>query len=99
VELLTLAVAFVGVSIVALRARAVGLAVYLWILLLYPDYLRISIGTIDISAAQSVTIGKNVLFASNVLVSDSDHVVEPGGVPVTRNAKFVTRPVRIEDNC
>jgi acetyltransferase-like isoleucine patch superfamily enzyme len=51
------------------------------------------------NAAQSVTIGKNVLFASNILVTDSDHVVEPGGVPVTRNGKFITRPVRIEDNC
>jgi len=51
------------------------------------------------NAAQSVTIGKNVLFASNVLVTDSDHVIEPGGLPVTRNNRFVTRPVRIEDNC
>ncbi len=51
------------------------------------------------NAAESVVIGNNVLFASNVLVTDSDHVVEPGGVPVTRNNKFVTRPVRIEDNC
>jgi acetyltransferase-like isoleucine patch superfamily enzyme len=51
------------------------------------------------NAAQSVTIGKNVLFASNVLITDSDHVVEPGGAPVTRNGKFMTRPVRIEDNC
>lgn len=51
------------------------------------------------NAAQSVTIGRNVLFASNVLVTDSDHAVEPNGVPVTRNRKLVTRPVRIEDNC
>lgn len=51
------------------------------------------------NAAQSVTIGKNVLFASNVLVTDSDHLVEPGGLPVTRNPKLITRPVRIEDNC
>ena len=26
-------------------------------------------------------------------------MLEPGGVPVTRNNRFVTRPVRIEDNC
>jgi acetyltransferase-like isoleucine patch superfamily enzyme len=51
------------------------------------------------NAAQSVRVGRNVLIASNVLITDSDHVVEPGGVPVTKNRKFVTRPVCIEDNC
>jgi acetyltransferase-like isoleucine patch superfamily enzyme len=51
------------------------------------------------NSASSVTIGANVLIASNVFIGDSDHVVEPGGVPVTRNGKFVTRPVKIEDNC
>ena len=51
------------------------------------------------NAADAVHIGRNVLIASNVLVTDSDHVVEPGGVPVTQNPKLVTRPVRIEDNC
>jgi len=51
------------------------------------------------NAAQSVRIGKNVLIASNVLITDSDHVIEPGGVPVTKNRKFVTQPVRVEDNC
>ena len=51
------------------------------------------------NAAQSVRIGQNVLIASNVLITDSDHVVEPGGVPVTKNCKFITQPVRVEDNC
>ena len=51
------------------------------------------------NAAQSVRIGRNVLIASNVLITDSDHVVEPGGVPVTKNRKFITRPVHINDNC
>jgi len=51
------------------------------------------------NAAQSVRIGRNVLIASNVLITDSDHVVEPGCVPVTKNRKFVTRPVHIDDNC
>jgi len=51
------------------------------------------------NAAESVRIGRNVLIASNVLICDSDHVVEPGGVPVTSNGKFVTRPVQVEDNC
>ncbi|MDT8301036.1 MAG: acyltransferase [Sedimentisphaerales bacterium] len=51
------------------------------------------------NAAQSVRIGRNVLIASNVLVTDSDHVIEPSGLPVTKNNKFITRPVVIEDNC
>ena len=51
------------------------------------------------NAAESVRIGRNVLIASNVLICDSDHVVEPGGVPATRNEKFVTRPVSVQDNC
>ena len=51
------------------------------------------------NAAESVTIGDNVLIASNVLITDSDHIVEPGGLPVTRNPKFVTRPVVVEPNC
>ncbi len=51
------------------------------------------------NATQSVIIGRNVLIAPGVFVGDSYHVVEPGGVPVTRNRKVVTRPVRIEDNC
>ncbi|MHC4148458.1 MAG: acyltransferase [Planctomycetota bacterium] len=51
------------------------------------------------NAEQSVRIGRNVLIASNVLITDSDHVVEPGSVPVTRNQKLTTRPVCVEDNC
>lgn len=51
------------------------------------------------NAAQSVRIGRNVLIASNVLVTDSDHIIEPAGLPVTKNNKFITHPVVIEDNC
>jgi acetyltransferase-like isoleucine patch superfamily enzyme len=51
------------------------------------------------NSAQSVRVGRNVLMASNVLITDSDHVVEPDGTPVTRNKRYVTRPVCIEDNC
>jgi acetyltransferase-like isoleucine patch superfamily enzyme len=51
------------------------------------------------NASECVRIGRNVLIASNVLICDSDHVVEPGGDPVTSNGKFVTRPVLVEDNC
>lgn len=70
------------------------------------DYPKIKIGDgaiilfrFQCNAAQSVTIGDNVLIASNVLITDSDHIVEPGGLPVTRNPNFVTRPVVIESNC
>lgn len=51
------------------------------------------------NAAGSVVIGANVLIASNVLITDSDHLVEPGGVPVTRNPNLITKPVAIGDNC
>jgi acetyltransferase-like isoleucine patch superfamily enzyme len=51
------------------------------------------------NAAESVRIGKDVLIASNVLITDSDHVVEPDGVPVGRSLKLVTSPVVVEDNC
>lgn len=69
----------------------------------YPK-IRIGDGVIILfrfqcNAAQSVTIGNDVLIASNVLISDSDHIVEPGGLPVTRNPNFITRPVVIESNC
>lgn len=51
------------------------------------------------NAAQSVRIGQNVLIAANVLITDSDHVIEPGGIPVTKNCKFISKPVCVEDNC
>lgn len=50
------------------------------------------------NAAESVTIGDNVLIASNVLITDSDHVIDPG-VPVTRNSRLLTRPVLVEHDC
>lgn len=50
------------------------------------------------NAAESVRIGQNVLIATNVLITDSDHVVETG-VQTSRNPKLVTRPVCVEDDC
>lgn len=50
------------------------------------------------NAAASVIVGDSVLIASNVLVTDSDHIIEPG-IPVTRNPNFITRPVVIEHDC
>ncbi len=51
------------------------------------------------NAAESVRIGNNVLIASNVLITDSDHILEPGGIPVTINNRYISKPVIIEDNC
>jgi len=53
----------------------------------------------QVNAAESVTLGRNVLAASNVLITDFDHVLEPGGTPITRSREFLTAPVCIEDNC
>lgn len=66
--------------------------------------IRIGDGTVILyrfqcNAAESVTIGPDVLIASNVLITDSDHVLEPGGIPVTRNPALITRPVVVERNC
>jgi len=51
------------------------------------------------NAAESVTIGNYVLAASNVLITDSDHVVETAGIPVTKNFKLKSKPVVIGNNC
>lgn len=51
------------------------------------------------NAAMSVRIGNFVLVASNVLITDSDHLLVPGGQPITRCSDLVTRPVEIQDNC
>ena len=69
-------------------------------------YPKIKIGTyctfmyrFQCNAAESVIIGNYVLAASNVLITDSDHVVEPQGIPVTKNNKFKSKPVTIGNNC
>ena len=66
------------------------------------EYPKITIGDdctimfrFQCNAAQSVRIEENVLIASNVLITDSDHVLEPDGVPITRNGKFIT-PTRYD---
>ncbi len=51
------------------------------------------------NAAVSVKIGADVLMASNVFITDSDHVLEPAGLPVTRNNKLISRGVTIGNNC
>ncbi len=51
------------------------------------------------NAAKSVRIGRNVLIASNVFITDCDHIVESGGVPPTMSDKIAASPVVIGDNC
>lgn len=51
------------------------------------------------NAAISVKIGNNVLMASNVFITDSDHIVEVDELPVTMNNKFISSPVAIGNNC
>jgi acetyltransferase-like isoleucine patch superfamily enzyme len=48
-------------------------------------------------AAESVTIGKDVLIASRVYVSDHDHVYNHPTLPARWSKELVTRPVIIED--
>lgn len=51
---LTLAIAALGIVIVLVGRPIHGLIAYLAILFLYPDYLRVSLGSIDISATRIV---------------------------------------------
>lgn len=51
------------------------------------------------NAAVSVEIEDHVLIASRVLITDSDHVVDPEGERTTRNGRLVSSPVRIEHDC
>ena len=51
------------------------------------------------NAAKSVKIGDNVLIASNVFITDSDHIVEPNGIPVTKSKNLKYSPVVIGNNC
>jgi acetyltransferase-like isoleucine patch superfamily enzyme len=72
----------------------------------YRQYPKIRIGDgctilyrFQCNAAESVKIGNHVLIASNVLITDSDHVIEPEGIVVTKNKKLKTKPVEIGDGC
>lgn len=65
--------------------------------------LRIGDGTViqpgvHIGAAESVTIGCNVLFASGVYVTDHDHDVSDPFENVIHNRRLVTAPVVIGDH-
>lgn len=53
-EALTLGIAAIGVFVVAASRPVYGLVAYLAVLLLYPDYLRVSLGTVDISACRII---------------------------------------------
>ena len=50
------------------------------------------------NVSSSVTIGDYVGVATNVLVTDADHVVEKGG-KLTQDKKYLSEPVVIGNNC
>ena len=48
-------------------------------------------------AAKSITIGKNVLIAGNVYITDHDHKFDDPGRDTIECSELITRPVAIED--
>lgn len=52
---------------------------------------------VHIAAAQSVIIGKDVLIASHVYITDHDHDFSNPDDPVIRNGRLLTSPVNIKD--
>jgi len=48
-------------------------------------------------AAESVTIGKNVLIASRVYITDHDHKFDDPKIPPRRCSELISKPVVIED--
>jgi len=66
------------------------------------ERIRISRSTViqphvHIAAAQSVSIGKDVLIASHVYITDHDHDFSNPDDPVIRNGRLLTSPVTIKD--
>ena len=53
----------------------------------------------SIAAIDSVTIGKDVLFAGNVHITDHSHGYELPDVPISRQKLISKGPVVIEDQC
>jgi acetyltransferase-like isoleucine patch superfamily enzyme len=90
------------------RRIAVGAGVYVgsgsWLLALPGEGVALEIGdgtsisgTLVVSAAQSVRIGRSVLMARNVYLSDHGHAFEERGVPVLAQGISEPRPVEIGD--
>lgn len=87
----------------------VGSGVYVgagsWLLALPGDGVALEIGdgtnisgSLVVSAAQSVRIGRSVLMARNVYLSDHGHAFEERGVPVLAQGISEPRPVEICDH-
>jgi acetyltransferase-like isoleucine patch superfamily enzyme len=53
----------------------------------------------QVSAAEQVTIGKDVLIAANVLITDNDHIYDHPTQPASAIRELTTAPVTIEDGC
>lgn len=90
------------------RRIAIGSGVYIgagsWLLALPGEGVALEIGdgtsvsgALVVSAAASVRIGRRVLMARNVYVSDHGHRFEEPGVPVLAQGTSEPRPVEIGD--
>jgi len=71
-----------------------------------PDVIRLRIGDntsfqqgCQVSAADRITIGKDVLIGSNVLITDNDHIYDHPTLPPSAIRELYTAPVTIEDGC
>ena len=53
----------------------------------------------QVTAAQRVTIGNDVLIGANVLITDNDHVYDHPTQPASAIRELKTAPVTIEDGC
>jgi acetyltransferase-like isoleucine patch superfamily enzyme len=50
-------------------------------------------------AAESVKIGKNVLIAGGVYITDHDHSFDDPNLSPVENKQLISKPVVIEDGC
>lgn len=80
------------------RIEAVGRSEGGRVALSIGDGTRIHLG-FHVGAAEHVDIGRNVLIAGNVYVTDHDHALPRPGEPPTLNSALIVRPTRIEDDC
>ena len=71
-----------------------------------PGFIHLKIGDntsfqqgCQVSAAEQVTIGKDVLIAANVLITDNDHIYDHPSKPASAIRELNTAPVTIEDGC
>jgi acetyltransferase-like isoleucine patch superfamily enzyme len=54
---------------------------------------------VHVGAVLRVQIGRDVLIAGHVYITDHDHAFPEPGVPTTRNPILIAEPTRIDDDC